>query len=105
ERLALQTLLGIEVGDLAGDRDVKVLGREALHLADAALAVFQRSPKLVYASTQRSDDAMAGDHDAPAPVSVCHVMLSRNSKPGRSSREGPCELRFKLLRPKPSSLR
>src|SRR5262249_35823949 len=49
----------------------------------AALGVLERGPKLVYPSAKRSDDALAGDHDAPAPVSVCHVVLSRNSKPGR----------------------
>src|SRR5680860_1617916 len=81
--LALQALAGIEVRHLAGDRDVEVLGREALDLADAAIAALHRGPELVHACTQRSDNALASDHDAPATVRVCHVVLSRNSKPSR----------------------
>ena len=103
----MQPLLRIEVRHLTGDGDVKILGGEALHLADAALALFERSPKLVYTGAQRSNDALASDHDAPSPISVCHVVLSRNSK--RGQRPGKAPERnvgwFKLPRPKPSSLR
>src|SRR5262245_61188609 len=89
ERLALQPLFRIEVRHFTRDGDVQILGRKALNLAYAALALFERRPKLVYACAQRSDDAVAGDHDAPAPVSVCHVALSRNSQAWSTSREGP----------------
>ena len=104
--LALQPLLRIEVRHFAGDGDVEILGGEALHLADAALALFERRPKLVYTGSQRSNDAVAGDHDASAPISVCHVVLSRNSKPGRRPGKAPSgKWLVKLLRRKPSSLR
>src|SRR5262245_4123845 len=89
QRLALQPLFRIEVWDFARDGDVKVLGGEALHLTDAAGAALERRPKLLNTGSQRSHDALAGHHDASSPVTVCHVVLSRNSKPGRRPGKAP----------------
>src|SRR5262245_18552208 len=73
ERLCLQPLLRIEIGNLTGDGDVEVLGGEALDLANTALAVLERRPKTLYASAQRSHYALASDHDAAAAIRMCHT--------------------------------
>ena len=99
--LALQPLPRVEVRHLAGDGDVEIFGREALHLAYADRAALQRGPEFLDACAQRSDDALAGDHDASAPISVCHVVLSRNSKLGRCPTKTNGSGGVKLPRPYP----
>jgi hypothetical protein len=74
EWLAQVTLDCLIVWHLARNGDAKVLGGEAFDVADAAFAVLERSPKAVDGRPQRSDNALAGDHDAPTRIRFCHAV-------------------------------
>jgi len=76
ERLRFQPLLRVEIGNLTGDGDVEIFGGEALDLANPAFAVLERRPKTIHASAQRCNHALAGDHDAAAPIRMCHALLT-----------------------------
>ena len=66
----------IEVLDLAGKEEVRVVLEEALDRAHARFALLHGLPEIADGVADRGYDAEAGHHDTSAATGVCHLDLA-----------------------------
>ena len=66
----------IEILDLAGKEEVRIVLEEALDRGDAAFALLHALPEVADRVADRGYGAHSRHHDAAAATGVCHLALA-----------------------------